>query len=292
MIRLRAPAKINLAHEVIGRRSDGYHEVRGVLQAIDLADELEIRRGDSLSLRVEPEHSVTVDDNLVLRAARTLRETAGVHAGATIVLHKPIPVAAGLGGGSSDAAATLVGLRRLWHASVSDERLIAIAASLGSDVPFFLRGGTAFVTGRGDLLRPLPSPVEPLAVIVTPEEPPPRDKTARLYGLLLERHFSDGSATAEVVRRIEACEELGGAMVNTFEQIAGRAYPSFEVTSAIFSKLLVPNPMLAGAGPSMFTLMHREADADAALALMNREDHTAVTASLLGAWGIDGLIVD
>lgn len=284
MIRLRAPAKINLAHEVVGRRADGYHEVRSVLQAVDLADEIELREADSLSLRIEPAGSVAIDGNLVLKAARALQQAAGIEAGAQMILRKRIPVAAGLGGGSSDAAATLAGLRRLWAADLNDERLAAIAASLGSDVSFFLRGGTELATGRGELLRPLPSPVEPLAVIVTPQETRAGDKTARLYGLLREHHYGDGTTTTEIVRRIEAGEELGDAIVNTFEQVALAAHPSYETMRAIFGTTQAAHPRLAGAGPSMFALMHDETDANAVRDRMAEAGNHAVVARLLPAW--------
>ena len=160
VIRLQAPAKINLTLEVLGRRADGYHEVRTVLAAVDIADELELSEADGLALTVEPEGAVPVEDNLVLRAAALLRDAAPAGAGAAIVLHKRIPVAGGLGGGSSDAAAALLGLRRLWDLDLSDRTLAELAALLGADVPFFLRGGTALAAGRGEQLTVLPQPFE------------------------------------------------------------------------------------------------------------------------------------
>ena len=120
-----------------------------------------------------------------MQAGRLLRVASGEQRGAAITLRKRIPVAAGLGGGSSDAAAALLGLRKLWGLDMPEGELAAIASRLGSDVPFFLHGGTALASGRGDVLTPLPQPVEPFAVVVTPpNEPDEGHKTARLYGLL------------------------------------------------------------------------------------------------------------
>ncbi len=261
MIRLQAPAKINLSFEVRGRRADGYHEVRTVLAAIDLADELELAEADGLALAVEPEAVPPLEDNLVLRAARLLRDAAPAGAGVAMTLRKRIPVAAGLGGGSSDAAAALLGLRRLWDLDVSDGTLAELGALLGSDVPFFLRGGTALAAGHGEQLTPLPQPVERFAVVVAPEEGG-GDKTSRLYGMLGERHFSDGGRAAEVARRLRAGQPLEGALFNAFEAVAPAAYPSYEPLRSAFAEAGA-SALLAGAGPAMFALASDEAEAGA-----------------------------
>ena len=209
VMRLRAPAKINLSLEVLGRRPDGYHEVRSVLQAVDLADWVEIEEADALTLHVEPEGAAPAEENLVLNAAQLLRGATGATRGAAITLRKQIPVAAGLGGGSSDAAAALLGLGRLWALDLDQAQLGALAARLGSDVPFFLGGATALASGRGEQLEELPAPVERFAVIVTPTTGGDERKTARMYGLLDSRAYSDGSRTAETARRIHAGEPVG-----------------------------------------------------------------------------------
>ena len=147
MLRLPAPAKVNLTFEVLGRRADGYHEVRTILQAISLADELAFEEADALTLTVEPAGAAPVEENLVLTAARLLQREVGVSGGAAIHLVKRIPTAGGLGGGSSDAATALLGLRRLWGLDLDAAALRALAARLGSDVPFFVSGGTALGEG-------------------------------------------------------------------------------------------------------------------------------------------------
>lgn len=151
-------AKINLELRVLGRRDDGYHEVRTVLQTIDLADDLSVEESSDLSLRVEGGYRVPSDDsNLVMRAARALAERFPGH-GARIVLRKRIPPGAGLGGGSSNAASTLFALDRLWAIEADPGLLHALARRLGADVPFFLYGGACLGLGRGDEVLPLPDP--------------------------------------------------------------------------------------------------------------------------------------
>jgi 4-diphosphocytidyl-2-C-methyl-D-erythritol kinase len=290
VIRLKAPAKVNLSFEVLGKRSDGFHEVRTVLQAVDLCDVVEVEEADEISLTVEPEGAVPVAGNLVLRAAEGLRAATGVASGAAIRLTKRIPVAAGLGGGSSDAATTLLGLRRLWGVDRDKSAIYRIAAALGSDVPFFLRGGTAVGSGRGDALELLPMPVEGFAVVVTPRELAADDaKTSRLYGLLKPQHFSDGSSTGAVVFRIAKGQPVGNALRNTFEQVALAAHDSYEMTCTIFGTTEAGKTLLAGAGPSMFTLVSDEAVGEKIAASMVRAGYEAHVARLLGPWGGDGL---
>jgi len=156
MIAVRAHAKINLGLKVQGRREDGYHEIRSTLQSIDLHDSLRLEEADGLTLRVEGDWRLAADaSNLVLKAAEAFHAACGGR-GARIVLTKRIPPGSGLGGGSSDAAATLMGLDRLWGVRAGPEKLFGVARTLGSDVPFFLYGGACLALGRGDDLFPLP----------------------------------------------------------------------------------------------------------------------------------------
>ena len=215
----------------------------------------------------------------MLRAAALLRDAAPAGAGAAIVLRKRIPVAAGLGGGSSDAAAALLGLRRLWDVDVSDATLAGLAALLGSDVPFFLRGGTALATGRGEQLTPLPQPMEGFAVVVSPEEPV-GGKTARLYGMLRPRHFSDGGRAAVVARRIRDGVPLGRTRFNAFEAVAPVAYASYERLRSAFAEAGA-RAMLSGSGPAMFALAGGEAEADSLRQRLADRSYTAWAVRLL-----------
>ena len=156
MIELPAPAKLNLFLHVVGRRSDGYHELQTVFQFIDLADRVRIaRRADRLVRRRPATPGVAEADDLTVRAARLLREECGIDEGVDIGVEKRIPIGGGLGGGSSDAASTLVGLDRLWDLGMDADRLAALAARLGADVPVFVRGRAAWAEGVGERLDPL-----------------------------------------------------------------------------------------------------------------------------------------
>ncbi len=184
----RCPAKINLRLEVLGRRPDGYHELRTVFQAVDLEDLLEIEPAEDLSLSVDDPSLSAGEDNLAMRAARALARAYGVERpGARMRLRKAIPAGGGLGGGSSDAAGALLGLSRLWRLDASRDALAAVGATLGADVPFFLWGGTAFGGGRGDRIVPMPVIAETPVVLGIPP-----------YGI----------STAEVYRRLEGVGPL------------------------------------------------------------------------------------
>jgi 4-diphosphocytidyl-2-C-methyl-D-erythritol kinase len=165
-------AKVNLGLEVLGTRADGYHELRTIFQSISLHDDVELRLHAS-AIEVRCDHpGVPVDGtNLAHRAAEELRRFAGISKGATITITKRIPVAGGLGGGSSNAAAALIGLDRLWRLGLGPARLHALARRLGADVPYFLMGGTALGLGRGDEVYPLLTQVRADVVVVDPGRP-------------------------------------------------------------------------------------------------------------------------
>ncbi len=179
---VRCPAKVNLHLEVLGLRADGYHEVRTLMAAVGLWDELVVFPSASGAIEVAVEGGVAVpEDNTVRRAGELLARHFGVRAGAKIVLAKGIPVAAGLGGGSADGAAALVGLAHFWGLDLPRRELAALAAALGSDVPFFLEGGACWAEGRGEIVYPLPD-LPPLGVVLVPgREPVPTPAVYRAW---------------------------------------------------------------------------------------------------------------
>jgi 4-diphosphocytidyl-2-C-methyl-D-erythritol kinase len=266
-----APAKLNLALEVIGRRADGYHDLATVFQTVGLADELYLTLADDLTLECDwPE--LAGDDNLVLRAARALREQVGTDAGARLTLVKRIPVAAGLGGGSSDAAAAIRGLVRLWGAELRRDELIDLARDLGADVPFLLWGGTALAAGVGDELEWLPDRPTRFAVLYTPLAAP-GDKTARAYRALTRDAWSDGAATRALAADLDA--DLAAAP-NAFERVAGALFPGLESARARMLRAGAPWARLTGAGPTLFTLVANEADAARIAASIDEPDRCRV----------------
>ncbi len=253
---VNAYAKVNLTLEVLGRRPDGYHEIVSVMQTVDLHDVLELTPADGVTLECD-RPGLGTPDNLVLRAAAALRTVAGVRDGVHIELRKAIPVAAGLGGGSSDAAAALLGLSRLWGLGMSVGDLTPLAASLGSDVPFFLRGGTAMVQGRGERVRPLPGINLQWLLIVTPAIEVPK-KTASLYSALPPSSYTAGHLTRKLEARIRGGGDVPPQLLfNTFDDVAEEAYPGIREYLDTLYALGAREVHLTGSGPSLFTPISR-----------------------------------
>ncbi len=268
MLTFTAPAKINLTLEVLGRRADGYHEVSTILQAIDLKDYLSFdeRKG----ITVECDHpSLGTPDNVALRAARLLQEETGSGRGALISVKKGIPVAAGLGGGASDAAATLKGLNQLWELGLSTDELLPLAWRVSSDAAFFLYGGTAWGQGRGERITPLP-PLPPCwVVLLRPPLDVPPDKTERLYKALDPSHFSQGQFTREAVELLRQGEVP--RFFNAFERVAFAAFPGLEQHWQRFLDLAAEGVHLAGSGPTLFTLTQDKVRGEKIYRSLNRE---------------------
>lgn len=290
-MRLRAPAKINWSLEVLGRREDGYHEVRTVLQTVDLCDEVEVRaetrpagppppqgagdrpylalRGGNVRLgfaadEMWPGDGPTPGSGLVSRAADLL--DPDWKRLASVDIRKRIPWVAGMGGSSSDAAAALRGLNEVWELGLGGEALAGMAAELGSDVPFFLGGGCALAVGRGERVTPLPDPPPTWLVLLVPPLAI-ADKTATMYAALTPDDFSDGSTTAALVERMREGDPVeGAALGNAFERVA---YERFKGLVAYREALLAAGAtsvQVAGAGPALFALAASEAAAREMLA--------------------------
>ncbi|MBM4405408.1 MAG: 4-(cytidine 5'-diphospho)-2-C-methyl-D-erythritol kinase [Chloroflexi bacterium] len=254
MLSLKAYAKINLTLEVLGKRADGFHEIATVMQTIDLADDLTFAEAPDIFVESEAE-GIAPEENLVLKAAKLLRSRLGVRSGARIGLVKRIPVAAGLGGGSTDAAATLVGLCRLWGRAVPKAELSAMAAELGSDVPFFLTGGTALAEGRGERITVLP-PLPEFSLVITKPPIELEKKTARLYGALTPTDYSHGEATHRLLAAMKTKSPLREDLLyNSFERVAVKVFPNFESHRRRFAEAGAKHIHLAGSGPTMFALV-------------------------------------
>lgn len=241
-----APAKINLGLEVLGQRDDGYHEVRTVLAAVSLFDRLAVRPADADAFWTDrPE--LAGDDNLVVGALRRLAVGEPARH-AAVELRKRIPTAAGLGGASSDAAATLLAARTLFGDPIDDAELATMAAELGSDVPFFLHGGTALGEGRGERLTALP-PITGLTAVVVAPRIAIASKTAALYRALRPSDFTDGSrisspTTAETDRHLD----------NAFARPLYERVPSLATLPDEMRRAGATRVGLSGAGPAHYAL--------------------------------------
>ncbi len=272
-IMVRCPAKLNLFLEVLGKRADGYHDLDTVMQAVDLCDELRIApaEGEELSLECSEPSLPTDGRNLVVRAALALRERVGRRLGARLALAKRIPMQAGLGGGSSDAAGALVGLNQAWRLGLSTEELRQVAAGVGSDVAFFLHGGTAHCTGRGEVVEPLAAPAVFHYVLVCP---PAGVATRDAYGRLRALTYRRASANILLDSvRAGSVESTGRWLFNRLEEAAFDLLPELR---ALKERLAQAGPFagvaMTGSGSGLFGLCRpddweRSAEACAALGI-------------------------
>jgi 4-diphosphocytidyl-2-C-methyl-D-erythritol kinase len=268
----RANGKVNLGLEIIGRRPDGYHDIVTIIQEIDLSDRLTFRMSDSINLSANVPALVD-DTNLVLRAANLLRATTDKPLGSAIALEKQIPVAAGLGGGSADAAVTFLALNRLWRLGMSYDDLVRLARTIGADVAFFLAGGTQLATGRGDVLEPLPTP--PLWAVLVVETAVVHEKTKQLYGSLCADDFTDGSRTLQM-----ADDLRHGRLVNYCQLISGFQRVSFDCFPAlrgVFDAVAAAGglPLLCGAGPTVMSLHDDIASANQVVSSLDKNGYQA-----------------
>lgn len=272
MLTVRAAAKINLSLEILGKRPDGYHELVSVMREVTLVDELRVSHSDDIALRT---NTTDIPDgvNLVLRAARAMQERFKPDQGAHLSLEKRIPLAAGLGGGSSDAAATLVALRQLWGVDATCHDYLDLASSLGSDVSFFLYGGTSLVEGRGERVVPLPDGPEAWYVLVNPGV---RVSTAHVFNSLASEDRWEGSATCEVAAR-SARNEDPGIGTNSLQTTLFSLYPDAERCFETTAELAPRRTIVSGSGPTVVAQFDGANQAGAAAAELARYGYWTAT---------------
>jgi len=257
-----APAKLNLTLEVLGRRSDGYHEIRSIMQAVSLGDGLTFSLSDTLSFECDLP-GWNSEKSLVSRAAALLLNESGSRKGADVRIVKRIPLASGLGGDASDAAAVLRGLSALWSLEVPLEELAVLATGLGSDVPFFLSGSAALARGRGEIITSLPAIPKHWFVIMTPDVPRPTEKTAAVYTRLRETNYTSGIYTEALKEYLTHAEGITDDMLyNVFEGVAYDLFPGLEGSREAMIAAGVARVHLAGAGPSLYSLHASRAEAE------------------------------
>lgn len=255
----KAPAKINLLLDVLRKREDGYHEVKMVMTMVDLADRLELEElpGDRIVLSSQAGFIPTGEKNLAFQAARLIKERYNVSRGVFIRLDKRIPVAAGLAGGSSDAAAALRGLNRLWGLGLNLRELESLGAELGSDVPFCIRGGTAIARGRGEALESIPSPPQCWVILA---KPPINVSTSDVYGALRANELTEHPSMEKMLQAIrsssftDVCEAMG----NVLETVTLDRYPEVRQIKECMTKLGADGVLMSGSGPTVFGLVGRE----------------------------------
>ncbi len=261
-ITFQARAKLNLTLEVLGKRLDGFHEIRSVIQTITLCDELRFRLSDRLEFKSNLTGWVG-EQSLVYQAAAMLQKAAGSSRGAVIEVNKGIPLVSGLGGDSSDAAAVLSGLNKLWGLGFSQEELAKLAEQLGSDVPFFIYGGTALMEGRGERITPLPPLPHLFVVLAVPALSRLEGKTRRLYASLKPGHYTDGRITDRLVAALKEGQAITSShLFNVFESVAFTLFPGLDDYRERMKEAGADNIHLAGSGPTLFTLVSDKLQAE------------------------------
>ena len=261
MLSVRACAKINLALDILFKRADGYHEVEMVMQSISLADTVVLReREQGIVITANVPDLARDASNLAYRAAAQLCDSLRINKGVAIHLDKRIPLAAGLAGGSSNAAAVLTGLNKLWQLQLSQHDLMTIGAALGSDVPFCLAGGTMRAYGRGELLAPL-SPMPHCYVVLA--KPPAQVSTAWVYG---NYRCDEGRSRPDIktMTAYLAAADLRGVaacMSNVLESVTIPAYPEVARIKQMMSDYGAA-ALMSGSGPTVFGLVPERAQAD------------------------------
>ena len=253
-------AKINLALEVVGIYDNKYHSVKTILQTIGIRDIIEIRHSNRLKVECDIP-SISESNNLVWHAALKLAARAGIRPKADIIIKKQIPIGMGLGGGSSDAAAALLALDEFWELHLDPIELSEIAKELGSDVPFFLQGGTALGENRGELITQLPD-IPPLELLlVCPNQTIP-NKTSTLYSKLMSSNFSDGGITNRMVSSLLAGQLPIDIIFNVFESIAFQNFPLLSDLFQVIAENIGTQPHLCGSGPAIFCLPSNRTEFD------------------------------
>jgi 4-diphosphocytidyl-2-C-methyl-D-erythritol kinase len=270
-LKIKAHAKINLTLEILGKRPDGYHEIHSVIQTIDFGDSLLISPDSEIRIKSDL-NEWRAEDSLIVKAVKLLRETTGCDKGAAIEVTKRIPLMAGLGGDSSDAAAVLRGLNEFWKLGLPQGKLLELARELGSDVSFFLYGGTALLTGRGENVTPLPPTKYCKLILIVPDVPRLPGKTKRAYSSLKHSHYTDGKITAQFVANLKSGKNFTSSDIfNTFENIFFARGAELETYKNHLRKTGVTNVHLAGTGPVLFTMLEDNDNAEDLLARLKNQ---------------------
>lgn len=254
-----AYAKINLGLDVLRRREDGYHEVKMIMQTIDLYDTLTFRRRkeSGIVLETDNENLSAGKDNLICRAAEKLLTEAGISEGAEIFLEKRIPIAAGMAGGSTDAAATLAGLNELFGLGYSIEQLQAFGVTLGADIPYCLMGGTALSEGIGEILTKLPAPPQCVLVVARPDiDVSTKFVYENLHADTLSFHPDIDGMEAAI--RNGSLHGIAERMGNVLENVTVREYPVIDEIKELMKRTGALNALMSGSGPTVFGIFTEE----------------------------------
>jgi 4-diphosphocytidyl-2-C-methyl-D-erythritol kinase len=263
---LKSPAKINLGLQVLGKRSDGYHEVRTILQEIELHDLLYLSRiEEGIQLQCNHPRLPLNEQNLAFKAARLIKEKTRFSGGVKIYVDKKIPLGGGLGGGSSNAACVIKGLNQLWGLGLTLEEMQNLGAEIGSDVPFFISGGTALATGRGEKIQQLPPLPKTWLIVITPDLEISTSWAYKNLNLELTNCSTNSNVILPEDERNRWFSRVWeGKWINTFEDLVIREYPIVGEAKKLLEQVGARWVSLSGSGSSVFGIFNNQREAELA----------------------------
>ena len=274
-LQLKAYGKINLGPDVIRKRPDGYHDLDMIMQMVDVYDDviIEKKAGEEIVVKADAAVLSNGKDNLAYMAAKMLFDEFGIKSGVEITIHKRIPIAGGMAGGSSDCATTLIGINEMFNLGLSKQQLMERGVKLGADVPYCVLGGTAIARGIGEVLTPLPTPPQCHVIIA---KPPISVSTAYVYGHIRPDEITKRPDIEQMTLAIKEQDlnKLSDLLYNVMEEVTVSEYPVIEKLKSIMLENGALNSIMSGSGPTVFGLFDDRKKAQAAMKALDSKELT------------------
>lgn len=274
-LQLKAYGKINLGLDVIRKRPDGYHDLDMIMQMVDVYDDviIEKKAGEEIVVKADAAVLSNGKDNLAYMAAKMLFDEFGIKSGVEITIHKRIPIAGGMAGGSSDCATTLIGINEMFNLGLSKQQLMERGVKLGADVPYCVLGGTAIARGIGEALTPLPTPPQCHVIIA---KPPISVSTAYVYGHIRPDEITKRPDIEQMTLAIKEQDlnKLSDLLYNVMEEVTVSEYPVIEKLKSIMLENGALNSIMSGSGPTVFGLFDDREKAQAAMKALDSKELT------------------
>ena len=270
-----APAKLNLSLDVVGTLPNGYHDLDMIMQMVDVYDDIIIEKkaGEEIVVKADAAVLSNGKDNLAYMAAKMLFDEFGIKSGVEITIHKRIPIAGGMAGGSSDCATTLIGINEMFNLGLSKQQLMERGVKLGADVPYCVLGGTAIARGIGEVLTPLPTPPQCHVIIA---KPPISVSTAYVYGHIRPDEITKRPDIEQMTLAIKEQDlnKLSDLLYNVMEEVTVSEYPVIEKLKSIMLEKGALNSIMSGSGPTVFGLFDDREKAQAAMKALDSKELT------------------
>ena len=274
-LQLKAYGKINLGLDVIRKRPDGYHDLDMIMQMVDVYDDviIEKKAGEEIVVKADAAVLSNGKDNLAYMAAKMLFDEFGIKSGVEITIHKRIPIAGGMAGGSSDCATTLIGINKMFNLGLSKQQLMERGVKLGADVPYCVLGGTAIARGIGEALTPLPTPPQCHVIIA---KPPISVSTAYVYGHIRPDEITKRPDIEQMTLAIKEQDlnKLSDLLYNVMEEVTVSEYPVIEKLKSIMLENGALNSIMSGSGPTVFGLFDDREKVQAAMKALDSKELT------------------